>query len=48
MIKKVYQTPLTELYEIKLEGALLTTSVQSVKQMSSKTGSWDDDNEYDY
>lgn len=48
MIKQTYQTPLSELYEIKPEGALLTTSVDSVMQMNSKMATWDDDDEYDY
>ena len=48
MIKQKYQTPLTELYEIKTEGALLATSVDSVMQMNSKLATWDDDDEYDY
>ena len=42
MIKKVYQTPLAELYEIKLEGSLLTGSVEAMRTVN---GSWEEDDD---
>ena len=41
MKETTYQTPQTELYEIKFEGTLLNGG----SAMNPKTGSWDEDNE---
>ena len=40
MKKTVYETPLTELYQIKLEEGLLTGSVEAMRTVA---GSWDDE-----
>ena len=43
-MKKIYEKPLSELYFLRPEGALLTVSAET---MTPVTGSWDSDAEYD-
>lgn len=42
MMKKVYQTPQSELFEIKLDGVMLAASVET---MHTVIGSWEEDDE---
>ena len=44
-MKKTYEKPQSELFEIRFEGSLLTNSVRQVEGMNSVVGSWDDDDE---
>ena len=48
MEKAFYETPVSAVFELKTEGAVLNTSVGSVQTMTGKSGTWDDDDEYDY
>lgn len=43
-MKKIYEKPLSELYPLQPEGALLTVSTEP---MNPITGSWDSDADYD-
>ena len=39
-MKQVYEKPLTELYEMEFEGALLVNSAEAMKSVA---GSWDEE-----
>lgn len=39
-MKRVYEKPQSELFEVQLEGSLLANSVE---KMRTVTGSWDED-----
>jgi hypothetical protein len=38
-MKKIYEQPQAELFELRIEGALLTNSVESMEEV---VGSWDE------
>ena len=42
-MKQVYEKPLTELYEMEFEGALLNGSAERMKAVN---GSWDDEEDW--
>ena len=44
-MKKTYEKPLSELYEIRFEGSLLTNSVNQVESMRGVTGYWDEEDD---
>ncbi len=42
-MKKIYEKPQSELFEIWLDGALLQASQRNVETMSSLSGTWDNE-----